>query len=38
MRRKPLSRNKSRKIFKKNTGVHKANRINTTKLRGGIRL
>lgn len=38
MKRKPLSKAQSRKTFRKATGVHKANRINPRKFRGGIRL
>lgn len=38
MQRRPMSRNKSRKVFKKNTGVHKMNSLNPRKMRGGIRL
>lgn len=38
MKRRPMSRGKSRKVFKKNTGVHKVNSLNPRKMRGGIRL
>lgn len=38
MKRRPLSRGKSRKVFKKNTGVHKLNNMNRHLYRGGIRL
>lgn len=38
MKRKPMSRSKSRKVFKKNTGIHKINSLNPRKMRGGIRL
>lgn len=35
-KRKPLSQYKSKRIFKKNTGVHKFN-LNVAPMRGGIR-
>jgi len=38
MKRKPMSRKSSKKVFKKNTGVHKVNKLNPRKFRGGIRL
>lgn len=38
MKRKPMSRQGSRKSFRKNTGVHKVNHLNPRKFRGGIRL
>lgn len=38
MKRRPLSRNKSRKVFKKNTGVQRMNNMNPRSFRGGIRL
>lgn len=38
MKRKSMSRGHSRRVFKKNTGVHKANSLNPRKFRGGIRL
>lgn len=38
MKRRPLGRGKSRKIFKKNTGVQKLNHLNPRIMRGGIRL
>lgn len=38
MRRKPMSKSHSKKVFKKNTGVHKVNKLNPRKMRGGIRL
>lgn len=38
MRRKPMSKSKSRKVFKKNTGVHKLNSMRPRGMRGGIRL
>jgi len=38
MRRRPLSKGHSKKIYKKATGVHTANKLNPRKFRGGIRL
>lgn len=38
MKRKPMSRTASKKVFKKNTGVQKLNTINPRNMRGGIRL
>lgn len=38
MKRKPMTKGRSRKVFKKNTGVHGVNRLNPRKFRGGIRL
>lgn len=38
MKRRPLNRHASRKIFRKNTGVHSMNHLNPRKMRGGIRL
>lgn len=38
MKRRPMSRQNSRRVFKKNTGVHKVNHLNPRKFRGGIRL
>lgn len=38
MRMKSLSRKVSKKHFKKNTGIHKMNKLNPRKMRGGIRL
>lgn len=38
MKRRALSRSKSQKVFKKNTGIHKLNGINPRRMRGGIRL
>lgn len=38
MKRKPMSRRSSRKVFKKNTGIHKLNSVNRNIMRGGIRL
>nr|QJB19824.1 MAG: hypothetical protein [Microvirus sp.] len=38
MKRRSLSKNTSKKIFKKNTGVQKMNSANPKSMRGGIRL
>lgn len=38
MKRQALSKYKSRRTFKKNTGIHKVNHINPRNMRGGIRL
>lgn len=38
MKRRSMSRNHSRKTFKKATGVHSVNNLNPRKFRGGIRL
>ncbi|QXP08277.1 MAG: hypothetical protein [Arizlama microvirus] len=38
MKRRKMSKNVSRKVFKKNTGIHKVNSLNPRKFRGGIRL
>lgn len=38
MKRKPMNRSTSKKVFKKNTGVQKMNNINPRNMRGGIRL
>lgn len=38
MKRRALKFSQSKKIFRKNTGIHKVNHINPRKLRGGIRL
>lgn len=37
-KRKPMSKKKSHKVFRKNTGVHKLNNANPRNQRGGIRL
>lgn len=37
-RRKSMSQGKSRKVFRKNTGIHKLNGLNPKSMRGGIRL
>lgn len=38
MKRRAMSKDNSRKVFKKNTGVHTVNTLNPKKFRGGIRL
>lgn len=38
MKRQRMSKRKSRKDFRKKTGVHKLNRMNPKAMRGGIRL
>ena len=38
MKRRPISRSSSKKIFKKNTGVQTMNSIQPRSMRGGIRL
>nr|QJB21108.1 MAG: hypothetical protein [Microvirus sp.] len=38
MKRKSMSRSASKRSFKKNTGVQKANNLNPRNMRGGIRL
>lgn len=38
MRRRKMSKNHSKRVFKKNTGVQKMNMINPRSMRGGIRL
>jgi len=38
MKRRPMSKSASRKVFRKNTGIHKTNSLNPRKMRGGIRL
>ena len=38
MKRRPMKRSESKKVFKKNTGVQKLNNINPRTMRGGIRL
>lgn len=38
MRRKKMGKQKSRKVFRKNTGIHKLNTMNPKSMRGGIRL
>lgn len=37
MKRRPMGRKQSKRHFKKNTGVHKANILNPRRFRGGIR-
>jgi len=38
MKRKTMSKDSSRKSFRKNTGIHGLNNLNPRKFRGGIRL
>lgn len=38
MKRRPMSKTHSKKVFKKNTGVQKMNNFNPRGMRGGIRL
>jgi len=38
MKRKPMSKSSSKKVFKKNTGVQTLNTLNPRTMRGGIRL
>lgn len=38
MYRKKMSRGKSRRDFRKKTGIHKMNSLNPRSFRGGIRL
>lgn len=38
MKRKPMSKKSSKRVFKKNTGVQKMNNLNPRTQRGGIRL
>lgn len=38
MYRKKLNKRASRKVFRKNTGVQKLNKVNPRNMRGGIRL
>jgi len=38
MKRRPMSKAHSKRVFKKNTGVQKANSLNPRSMRGGIRL
>lgn len=38
MKRRKLSKNVSKKIFKKNLGVQAMNDLNPRRMRGGIRL
>jgi len=38
MKRKPMSKNHSKKSFKKSAGTHGLNTANPRKMRGGIRL
>lgn len=38
MKRRIMSKGASRKVFRKNTGIHSVNKLNPRKFRGGIRL
>lgn len=38
MKRRKLDHGTSKRIFKKNVGVHRLNAINPRRMRGGIRL
>lgn len=38
MKRRPMSKRSSKRVFKKNTGVQKMNSMNPRSMRGGIRL
>lgn len=38
MKRRPLKKSVSKRIFKKNTGVHAMNSMKPQMMRGGIRL
>nr|QJB20671.1 MAG: hypothetical protein [Microvirus sp.] len=38
MKRKPLSKTTSKKVFRKTTGVQRMNTVNPRSMRGGIRL
>jgi hypothetical protein len=38
MKRKPMKSSTSKRVFKKNTGIHSKNHINPRAMRGGIRL
>lgn len=38
MKRRPMSRKGSKRVFRKNTGVHVKNSQNPRAMRGGIRL
>lgn len=38
MRRKKMSKQHSKKVFRKNTGIQKMNTLNPRTMRGGIRL
>lgn len=37
-KRRRMSKGHSKKVFKKNTGIHSMNAMNPRKFRGGIRL
>lgn len=38
MKRRRLSKHKSHRVFRKNTGIHSLNHANPRIMRGGIRL
>lgn len=38
MKRRPMTKRASKKLFKKNTGVQRLNNMNPRLMRGGIRL
>lgn len=38
MKRRPMNKKQSKRVFKKNTGVHTVNSLNPRRMRGGIRL
>lgn len=38
MRRKPVSKSTSRKVFRRSAGTHSLNLMNPRRMRGGIRL
>lgn len=38
MKRAKMSKNKSKKVFRSNTGIQKINNLNPRVMRGGIRL
>lgn len=38
MKRRPMSKKQSKRVFRKNTGVQKMNTLNPRTMRGGIRL
>lgn len=38
MKRKPMKKNVSKKVFKMHSGTHKKNLLNPRMMRGGIRL
>lgn len=38
MKRRPMSKKQSKKVFKATSGTHGLNKVNPRKMRGGIRL